>query len=49
LARRPIATPPPHEERRKRSFEDGGGPRKKRSDRDEFRGGRVMDYDKDED
>ncbi|HLK38567.1 MAG TPA: RNA-binding protein [Polyangiaceae bacterium] len=39
----------PHEERRKRSFEDGGGPRKKKSDRDEFRGGRVIDYDKDDD
>jgi RNA recognition motif-containing protein len=39
----------PHEEKRKRSFEDGGGPRKKKSDRDEFRGGRVIDYDKDED
>ncbi len=49
----------PHEERRKRSFEDGGGPKagasakagpkKKKNERDEFRGGRSADYDKDDD
>ena len=38
---------PAHEEKRKRSFEDGGGPRKKRTERDEPRGGRF-DYDDDD-
>jgi RNA recognition motif-containing protein len=51
---------PPHRkpadyERRKRSFEDGGGPKaaaggkKKKNERDDFRGGRISDYDKDDD
>jgi nucleolin len=45
----PAHRKPAHEEKRKRSFEDGGGPKKKRVERDEPRGTRLVDYGKDDD